>query len=287
MPVKLFSPAKVNLCLNVLGKRKDGYHELETVFERIGLGDRLTLSERPDGIRLRVQGQKVPAGPTNLVWRAAELLQRRYRVQKGVAIVLEKNIPVAAGLGGGSSNAAAALLGLNRLWKLRLSRATLLKLGAELGSDVPFFILETPFALGTGRGEKLKKIASGASRFWHVVVRPDFGISTQEAYAAVGAPSLTLPRADVKIIVQSIRKGDPQPLASLLSNSLELALNKRLTTISKIKKSLLTEGALGALLSGSGSCVFGLFPSEGTARRAARRLRRSKRTWKVFVASTY
>ena len=154
--MKLFSPAKINLLLNVLRKRKDGYHELQTVFERIDLGDMIELTPKKYGISLACTGDsmsrpylRVPNGPKNLAWRAAALLQERLRTKKGVHIRIQKRIPVSAGLGGGSSNAASVLLGLNRLWKLRLTQERLLKLGAAIGSDVPFFILETSFGCGS------------------------------------------------------------------------------------------------------------------------------------------
>ena len=295
--MKLFSPAKVNLLLNVLHRRKDGYHDLETVFERIDLGDTVLLRNAPKGIRLRLSGLKVSSGKTNIAYRAAQLLIDRCGVRSGVNISIQKRIPVSAGLGGGSSNAATVLLGLNRLWELRLSRGRLLKWGAELGSDVPFFILQTPFALGQGRGEILTTIRS-KKKFWHVLIKPPFGISTKAAYAGLAPPlrspkmrfggaGLTLPKAGVRMLVHSIQKGDTQALAGLLTNSLEVSLNKRVTIISKLKQMLLNSGALGALLSGSGSTVFGVFSSKEKAVRAARRLRQVNRSWKVFVGATY
>lgn len=284
---KFFSPAKINLLLNVLRRRPDGYHELETVFERLSFGDTLRFYPHPDKVSLTVRGLRVPSGPSNLVLQAANLLKERYAVSKGVRLVLEKRIPVSAGLGGGSSNAAATLLGLNRLWKLRLSQNTLGQLAAELGSDVPFFVMETSFAMGTGRGEKLRRLRHSGRKFWHVLVKPPFGISTKEAYGCLKPPFLTLPRADVKMLVHSIQIGDARRLSGLLSNSLEVALNKRVTTIQKIKDELSEQGSLGALLSGSGSCVFGLFSDRQKAARAARILGRSHRGWKVFVASTF
>lgn len=295
--MRLLSPAKINLFLHVLGKRSDGYHELYTLFERIDLADTVRLSATPGEITLKVSGHKVDAGPSNLAWRAADLLKRRYKVRKGVAISLTKRIPVAAGLGGGSSNAATVLLGLNRLWKLGLPTRQLMRLGAELGSDVPFFLLETPFALGRGRGEKLKKVPVKGPKIWHVLVKPDFGISTKEAYGAFSATRtsadgelrrrLTPPRTDVKMLVHSIQNRNPEPVKRLLINSLEVSLNKRVTTISKIKKNLLETGALGALMSGSGSAVFGVFSSREKAMSAAKILRKKNRTRKVFVTSTY
>ena len=285
--MKLFSPAKVNLFLNVLRKRRDGYHEIETLFERLSFGDTLVLRPALRGIRLKTVGEPVSSGPGNLVYRAATLLKDSCGVRQGVRMTLHKRVPVSAGLGGGSSNAAAALLGLNRLWKLGLSRRELMRLGARLGSDVPFFILESPLALARGRGERLKKLSSPRKKIWHVLVKPPFGISTREAYRGLKPPFLTLPKADVRMLLHSIQKGDAGTLAKLLTNSLELSLNKRVTTILKIKNRLLEEGAAGALLSGSGSAVFGVFLSKPEAQRAAARLRKTHRAWKVFVASTY
>lgn len=284
--MKLRSPAKVNLYLRVVRRRPDGFHELDTVFERISLSDEITLTAAPSGISLSTDRKKVPSGPDNLVWRAAALLQETCGVRKGVRIRLKKRIPVAAGLGGGSSNAATVLLGLNRLWKLKLSRQKLVELGACLGSDVPFFVLETPFAHGTGRGEILKPV-SGGRKLWHCLVKPPFGISTQEAYGGLDLASLTPPKADAKMTLHSIRKGDLEGLSRQLTNSLEVSLKHRFTTILEIKNELVREGALSALLSGSGSTVFGLFNSQREATRAARILKKKNKSWQVFVASTY
>ncbi len=266
-------------------KRSDGYHAIETLFERLNVGDTIDLEPIAFGIELVVQGdEKIPSGSTNLAWRAAKLLQETYSVRRGVRIRIHKRIPVSAGLGGGSSNAATVLLGLNRLWKLKLSRKELIRLGSKLGSDVPFFILETSLALGRGRGEILQKIPAPSRTIWHVLVKPPFGISTKEAYAG---RFLTPKKTDVRMLIHSIQRGDSETLSKLLINSLELALNKRLRKILEIKKKLVREGAFGALLSGSGSCVFGLFSSKQKASKAARRLRKAHRNWKVFVASTY
>ena len=264
--LKLISPAKVNLSLEVLGKRPDGYHNLRTVFERIGLSDRIRLKKIATGeIRIQTDSTEIPADPKNLAFKAAALLKSRFGVRHGVEIYLEKKIPVQAGLGGGSSNAATVLLGLNRLWRLKLSRRSLLKLGATLGSDVPFFILETSFARGEDRGEKLKKISAPGVRFWHCIVKPPFGISTRQAYEGLKMKKqgmLTPPNDDVRMTVQSIRKGSAGSLGRLLVNSLEATENKRVKEILVLKNSLLRQGARGALMSGSGSAVFGLFEKE-------------------------
>ena len=271
----------------MLSKRPDGYHDLETLFERIGLCDEITLKKRPSGIVLKVSSREVPGGPQNLVFKAAKLLQEEYKTGKGVEITLKKRIPVSAGLGGGSSNAATVLLGLNRLWDLRLSKAKLLKIAAKLGSDVPFFILETPYAHGQGRGELLRPISRFRKKLWHCLVKPPFGISTQEAYRGLSKAGLTPQKADVRMLLRALKTGDSERLSNLLTNSLELSLNKQLRTIQSIKKKLVFEGALAALMSGSGSTVFGLFSSEPKARNAARNLKKQHKSWKVFVAETY
>ncbi len=285
--LKLFSPAKINLFLNVLSKRADGYHELETLFERVSLGDDITLKLKPFGISLKVSSREVPSGPKNLVVKAAELLRRECSVRQGVAITLKKRIPVSAGLGGGSSNAATVLLGLNRLWRLHLSKEKLLKLAAMLGSDVPFFILETPLAWGRGRGEKLKLETGLKRKLWHCLVKPPFGISTKEAYQGLSRRGLTPQKADVRMLLRALRTGNSELLSGLLTNSLETSLNKRLRVILDIKKKLVLEGALASLMSGSGSTVFGLFSSENEARRAAKNLGKKNGSWKIFVAATY
>ena len=297
---KFFSPAKINLFLNVLRKRSDGTHAIETLFERLDFGDTIYLHPISSGIELTVRGpEKIPADSTNLAWKAAKLLQRTCGIRQGVRILIRKQIPVSAGLGGGSSNAATVLLGLNRLWNLGLSRKKLIALGLKLGSDVPFFILETSLAFGRGRGEILKKWPKPKRKIWHVLVKPPFGISTSKAYkdfdkVGVVAPpvseqvvGLTPKKTDVKMLLRSIQRGDSETLPKLLINSLELALNKRVKIISKIKKKLVSEGACGTLLSGSGSCVFGLFLSKQKASKTAGRLKVAHKNWKVFVAATY
>lgn len=285
--MRLNAPAKLNLYLNVLKKRPDGYHEIETLFERIDLCDTLTFFPAEKGVRVTSDSRQAPGGPSNIVTRAARLLEARYRPRKGVRIHIRKRIPVAAGLGGGSSDAAAALTGLNRFWHLGLSRRALLKHAAELGSDVPFFMLDTPFAVGRGRGEKLKALKLKGLKLWHVVVKPAFGISTKEAYGSLKRAQLTPSGTDVNMLVRSISKGSRRPLAKLLKNSLEVALNKRLMSILNVKRKLTACGASACLMSGSGSSVFGLFDSRRDAVKAAGILAKKNKRWKVFVAATH
>ncbi len=283
--MKLLSYAKVNLYLNVLFKRQDGYHEIDTLFERIGLADEITLTAAKKGIKITTNSKIIPKGPKNLAYRAAKLLKDKYKIEKGLVIHIQKDIPVAAGLGGGSSNAAAVLMGLNKHWNLRLSRKKLIELGSVLGSDVPFFLLEEPLARGTGRGEILKKIHAPRIKIWHCLIKPSFGISTKKAYQSLDQSSLTPKKANVKMLLHSIQKGQSSVLEKLLTNSLEGALNKRVTEILEIKKLLLRHGACASLLSGSGPTVFGIFSSQKKALAAASFFRKHK-GWQVFVAST-
>lgn len=283
--IRVFSPAKINLYLCVLSKRLDGFHELDTLFERVSLGDTLTF-RTADTIRLSTDCAALPTDESNLVVRAAMLLKKERRVKKGADIFLQKRIPVAAGLGGGSSNAAATLVGLDRLWKLRSSRRTLLRLAAQLGSDVPFFLMNTSYAVGRGRGERLKAVRKGP-KLWHCLVQPPFGISTREAYGALRGRFLTHPRPNARMLLRLLRTGRSEGLSKHLINSLELALNKRVTDIDRIKKMILKSGAFASMMSGSGSVVFGLYTSRRAAEAGARRLRQANQRWKVFVASTY
>ncbi len=243
--LRLSSPAKINLFLNVLFKRKDGYHEIKTLFERISLSDELILVPSRSGIKIISDSKKLPKGPNNIAYRAAKFLKDRFGIKKGIVIKIRKRIPIAAGLGGGSSNAASVLLGLNRLWRLRLSKKELLSVGAKLGSDVPFFILETPFAVGRGRGEILRKIQPPGKKIWHCLVKPSFSIATKAAYNNLEkirlAPppvsyarndersvsrttqvvGLTPTQSNVRMLFHSIHKGDSKSLSKLLVNSLE------------------------------------------------------------------
>jgi 4-diphosphocytidyl-2-C-methyl-D-erythritol kinase len=284
--LKLSSPAKINLFLNVLSKREDGYHEIHTLFERVSLCDELTILPYPSGIKIETDSAQIPRGRSNLVFQAAQLLRQVCGISRGALIRIKKNIPVGAGLGGGSSNAATALLGLNRFWKAGLSRKKLLELASKIGSDVPFFILETPFAVGQGRGEILKPVSMSGLKIWHCLVKPSFSISTKKAYQNLRLSALTLQKTDVRMLVQSVEKSSASGLSKLLTNDLELTLNKRVKTIFEIKKKLIHHGALVALMSGSGSSVFGIYKSKTAAVQAAGFLKKDKNL-KVFVVSTF
>jgi 4-diphosphocytidyl-2-C-methyl-D-erythritol kinase len=285
--IRLKAPAKVNLFLRVLKKRPDGFHEIHTLFERISIFDDITLAPHPSRIAIKTSAKNIPKDSRNICWRAAELLQKEFGVKKGVTIGIRKRIPVEAGLGGGSSDAAAVLVGLNRLWKLGLSPKKLAKLGARLGSDVSFFALGVPFAEGSGRGEILRPVGKKNLKIWHVVVKPGFGISTKKAYQGLYPALLTPQKADATMALRLIEKADKKHLPGVLANTLEHVLNKRVTTnLNSIKRKLLQQGATGSLMSGSGSSVFGIFSSRKEAFSAARILKKELRG-QVFVASTF
>jgi 4-diphosphocytidyl-2-C-methyl-D-erythritol kinase len=276
--------AKINLTLRVGAKRSDGYHDIRTLLQSITLHDTLTVSERrgPFGLVCRAPG--VPSDQSNLVWRAATVLWEamgRTGDPRDAHIKIEKTIPSQAGLGGGSADAAAALVGLNTLWGARQSRRDLMRLGAGLGSDVPFF-LQGGTALGTGRGEELYPV-DDVQRMGVVIIKPSFGVSTAEAYGwfdsdAAGPPGREEP-ASVPRPVELGWPSGPIPL----QNDLMAPVTRRHPALREVVEACLSAGAVGAQMTGSGSAVFGLFSESGAA-RAARQLRRPD--WLVLVART-
>lgn len=256
--------AKVNRSLRVLGKRSDGYHELDTIFQTVDLTDTLNFLEREDGrLVLTIEGADFPATEENLVLRAAQALLARAGVTRGADIHLSKKIPIGGGMGGGSSNAAAALLGLSALWSLRLSDADLDALAASLGSDVPFFLLGGR-ARGTGRGEILEPLEDGPEE-WLVLVFPRFSLSAAVVYGALAASALTDPAAATNLRGSDSGGGPDR-------NDLEPAAESLRGELRRFRAALSDSGAMSARLSGSGSTVFGLFGDEESARRATERL---------------
>lgn len=258
----VFAPAKINLCLHVLGKRPDGYHELAMLMQRVGLYDRLEISlEEKPGVRVVCGGLDLAPGEENIASRAARRMLELAGCSGGATIVLDKQIPVAAGLGGGSSDAAAVLMGLNEMLGLGLSRQRLMTEGVKLGADVPFFVYGST-AWATGIGDRLQKV-DRLPPVWYVLVNPGVAVSTAWAYQNLGLTSL---RDKIKLPRFS---GMEEELVSLLHNDLESVTVTRHPVVGEVKKSLLDLGALGSLMSGSGPTVFGVFRNEPEARRAA------------------
>jgi 4-diphosphocytidyl-2-C-methyl-D-erythritol kinase len=263
--VSLRAFAKINLHLRVNGARTDGFHDVQTILQSIDLFDRVTCTARRGPFEIVCRQPGVPTDRSNLVWKAAQLLWRasgRSGEVRDARVVLEKQIPMQAGLGGGSSDAAAALLALRRVWRLRVADAGLRELAADIGSDVPFFLVGGT-ALALGRGEEVYPLED-LPPFHVVLVFPPFGVSTRDAYAwldAEGAePRERLPFAYLPV----------QP-----ANDLEGPVVRRHPVIRSFSNRLSADGALLAAMSGSGSTVFGVFDSERKARSAARRLARS------------
>jgi 4-diphosphocytidyl-2-C-methyl-D-erythritol kinase len=254
------APAKINLLLDVIRKRDDGYHEVEMIMTMVDLADRLEMEELPrDQIVLSSQAGFIPLDEKNLAFQAARLIKERYNVSRGVYLHLDKRIPVAAGLAGGSSDAAAALRGLNRLWQLGLSMQELEALGAELGSDVPFCI-RGGTAIARGRGEVLESI-SPPPQCWVVLAKPPINVSTADVYGKFKAHELQS-HPSIPGMLDAIRRQSFQGMCEELGNVLETVTLGRYPEVRQIKECMVKLGADGVLMSGSGPTVFGLVAKE-------------------------
>ena len=276
------TPAKVNLGLHILGKREDGFHELETLFQMVNWCDEIKIECLSSGLELVCNQPDIPTDKRNLVIKAAHILQARYPGRcKGARIHLNKNIPHGAGLGGGSGNAAGVLLGLNFLWGLKLKREDLISVASELGSDVPFFLF-SPCAIGRGRGEILEPVKNSI-RFYVLMVYPGFAVPTASVYGNLKL-KLTKRENNISILKNFLLQSEFAQLGATWSNDLELFVFKEYPGLSGIKKEMLALGAKGALLSGSGSTVFGIFDNPETANSAHARLDRGK--FMLFLAET-
>lgn len=258
--MKLRAYAKINIGLNVLGKRSDGYHDLETVFHEIDCFDEIEL-ERHDKITMTADSILVPIDGSNLCLSAAKLLQKEKHIRQGVMIHLKKNIPIGAGLGGGSSDAAAVLCGLNRFWELNLSNNQLRSLAVQIGSDVPFFV-DGGTAYATGRGEILEPF-SFALPFWIAVVTPLIRISTAWAYNHISPKRNGKGNGLQAKLVKQI--SNPQKLASIAQNDFEQSVFQTYPELSRIKEKLKEMDAVFSLMSGSGSSIYGFFEDEKKA----------------------
>lgn len=256
---------KINLTLDVLRRRSDGYHEVRMIMQSISLKDVLTLTSIEEGTVLQTDYPYLDTGKDNLIQRAVEELRRVTGCKKGVKIFLKKNIPIAAGLAGGSSNAAAALIGLNDYWGLGLSRKELLDIGARIGSDVPF-CMTGGTALAEGRGELITPL-QGDLNFPVLLVKPNFSVSTREVYNRLRVQEIRK-HPDTQGMIEAVKSGNLLQICSKLENVLEGVTINLHPLIGKIKKRLRDLGAAGVLMSGSGPTVFGLFPEGKKALQA-------------------
>lgn len=260
----LKAPAKINLYLAVLGKRKDGFHQIETVMQTVSLFDEIKLIEQNSGIKVLSSSSKIPKGPANLVYQAADFFLRKTKIKRGVLIELKKNIPVGAGLGGGSSDAAAVLKGLNKLWGLKLSQKKLLAWAQELGSDVPFFI-KGGTAWASGRGEKIKALKI-KKNFCFLLFFPGFPLFTAKVYKTFSQLNrqaepenhkhIKYITREVKQLIFNLKKGDLQLLKENLYNGLEKAVFKLSPDLMAYRRKLYRTGLKPVLVSGSGTTLF-------------------------------
>jgi 4-diphosphocytidyl-2-C-methyl-D-erythritol kinase len=320
--VSLKSPAKVNLRLEILRRRDDGYHDLRTVFQKISLHDTLHFTLKKErGVSITADHPKLPVGKKNLVYRAVQSMLKVSGYRGGVYVEIEKRIPLGAGLGGGSSNAATALIALNHLLEINLSKKKLMEMGLQIGADVPFFFLEGA-AIGSGIGEQLKKLT--LPNLWYVLIYPNFEVSTRWAYQNFVLTHSTVQnlgscdgaekaRSGSNLSLQPVlrTRGMHQPsgwvaegltkkqfhinlhkflktpdgISRILLNHLEAVVSKKYPQIDVMKSTLLSVGALGAMMTGSGPTVFGLFPDAKDAALAYDKIKTAKnKGWEVIRA---
>ena len=276
--------AKINLHLRILEKRADGYHNLDTIFQTISLHDtiRVTATEAPE-IKLSCDDRNLASDQTNLIVRAAEALRARFAAKKGARIRLEKRIPVQAGLGGGSADAAVTLLALKQLWQLAATRQDLLEIGSQIGADVPFFLFGGT-ARGTGVGDEVTELRDLPEQFL-LVIKPNACVDTSLAYKAFDERCLTT-RNSKTILSSSQPKNvfDDGRLVSLENDFGEVVFSLE-PEIARAKAALLHTGAQAAMLAGSGSAVFGIFDSEDAQRRAIQAIK-LETGWRVFPCKT-
>ena len=257
----LSAPAKINYLLDVIAKRSDGYHDLRMIMQRVNLCDQITLTVTgTHDISVTCNSQGAPDGPKNIAWKAAKILLDLSKSIHGVMIEITKNIPVAAGLGGGSSDAAAVLMGLNELLKIGFSDRKLMQIGCTLGADVPFFIFKKT-ALAEGIGEKLT-ILPELPKCWILLVNPGIHVSTAWVYRSLQLTS-TKELNKLPDFYESIEQ-----VASILSNDLESVTASAFPVIAEIKSRLMSLGAVGSMMSGSGPTVFGIFKDFDSAEAA-------------------
>jgi 4-diphosphocytidyl-2-C-methyl-D-erythritol kinase len=277
-PLTTKAPAKLNIRLKITGRRPDGYHELVSIMVPVTLFDEIRISPAAEGIHLETVGIPVPGDETNLVFRAAEAFLSRLGIRRGLSIRLSKRIPVAAGLGGGSSDAAATLTSLNRIFSHPLSHHELAGMAVRLGADVPFFLNARP-CLAKSIGDILEPLNRWPP-WWYVLVAPPFPVSTAWVY---GHFKLKLTSPEPEYILNTLKNGRFEP-RDLLENDLEAVTAKRFPVIETIKEQLMAAGAEGALMTGSGPCVFGVFQSETEASSAGAKIE-SQDLGTIFVVT--
>lgn len=276
--------AKINLGLDVIDRLENGYHVVKMVMQTVGIYDVLTLKKIPEGIVVTTDNGELPTDDNNLIYKAARLMREAYDITEGVSIHLEKNIPIAAGMAGGSTDAAATFLGMNQLFNIGATMEELQKLGVKVGADVPYCIMGGT-ALAEGIGEILSPLPAPPECFL-VVAKPDINVSTKYVYEHLDAEGVEK-HPDIDGMIEALRDGDLQGIVSRLGNVLETVTVKKHDIISTIKQCMLKQGALGSLMSGSGPTVFGIFTDAEYAQKAKAEIERQQLAKQVFVAGFY
>lgn len=283
--LQLRAYGKINLGLDVVRKREDGYHELRMIMQTVGLYDELKMKVIPeDEIRLSVNLSFLPTNENNLICKAIAMLKQEFGIQEGIEARLEKRIPVAAGMAGGSSDAAAALVGMNRLFRLGLSKKQLMEYGVRLGADVPYCVMRGT-ALSEGIGEILTPLPPIPSCYI-LLAKPGISVSTKYVYQNLKANELT-DHPDIDGIVDSLKNGDLQGICDRLGNVLETVTIRDHPMIDEIKTFLIEQGASGALMSGSGPTIFGIFQEKSTARKALENMRQFPFIKQAYVVEPF
>ena len=283
--ITLKALAKINLGLDVVRRREDGYHEVRMVMQTLHLYDRLVLRKSTTpGIQIRTNLSFLPVNENNLVYRAGKLLMDEFGITEGVSVMLEKRIPVAAGMAGGSTDAAAMLYGMNRMFGLHLSKKALMERGVKIGADVPYCIMRGT-ALAEGIGEKLKPV-SPMIKCPVLIAKPPISVSTKFAYQNLRLDETTV-HPDIDALLRDLKEQNFDALCADMGNLLETVTIPNYPVIAKIKEGMLASGAAASMMSGSGPTVFGLFRDEETAKRAKEDMKKSGLARQVYLTSIY
>lgn len=283
--ISLKALAKINLGLDVVRRREDGYHEVRMIMQTIHLYDRLDIKRTQEpGIQIQTNLSFLPVNENNLIYKAAKLLMDEFSITDGVSVKLDKRIPVAAGMAGGSTDAAAMLIGVNRLFSLGLTKRQLMERGVQIGADVPYCIMRGT-ALAEGIGEELSPLPPMV-KCPVLIAKPSISVSTKFVYQNLKLDDTTI-HPDIDLLIDDIKAKSLHDIAAHMGNVLETVTIPNYPVIDEIKKHMLSNGAVGAMMSGSGPTVFGLFDDEDTAKKAYKAMRSSHLARQVYLTSVY
>jgi len=283
--IKLKALAKINLGLDVLGRRENGYHDVRMIMQSIYLYDNVTIEKQEEpGIQLMTNLHYLPVDEKNIAYKAAKMLMDEFQIASGVKIVLDKHIPVAAGMAGGSSNAAAVLVGMNRLFDLNLSQQELMDRGVKLGADVPYCVMRGT-VLAEGIGEILTPL-DPLPKCYVLIAKPAISVSTKVVYEKLDSKEIE-EHPDIDAIIEGLQEQNLEKVAASMGNVLERVTVDDYPIIDDIKKVMMEAGALNAMMSGSGPTVFGIFADKKTAREAQRKMRNTNLTRQIYLVNVH